>query len=84
MTKKDWEEFKLAPEHEKQKLAKRLDNIFEQHKCKIQDDVFSKDFITYISDLIECDKYWEADNEMDYLEDHLEGRFVKDRKRALG
>lgn len=84
MTKKDWEEFKLAPEHEKQKLAKRLDNIFEEHKNKIQDDVFSKDFITYISDLIECERYWEADNEMDYLEDHLEDRFVKDRKRALG
>ena len=71
-----WERYRLS-------VRKRLDRIISQHKEKIQEDSFSKDFILYVSDLIRYEKFYDADNEMDYLEDHLENKFVKERKRAL-
>ena len=83
MTKKDWEDFQIDNIRRQEALNKRLDRIISQHKEKIQEDSFSKDFILYVSDLIRYEKFYDADNEMDYLEDHLENKFVKERKRAL-
>lgn len=83
MTKKDWEDFQIDSIRRQEALNKRLDRIISQHKEKIQGDSFSKDFILYISDLIRYEKFYDADNEMDYLEDHLENEFVKERKRAF-
>lgn len=83
MTKKDWEDFSIENTLRQEALNRRLDRIITQYKEKIQEDSFSKDFILYISDLIRYEKFYDADNEMDYLEDHLENEFVKERKRAL-
>ena len=83
MTKKDWGDFQIDNVRRQEALNKRLNRIISQHKEKIQEDSFSKDFILYISDLIRYEKFYDADSEMDYLEDHLEDGFAKERKRAL-
>lgn len=83
MTKKDWEDFQIDNIRRQEALNKRLNRIISQHNEKIQEDSFSKDFILYVSDLIRYEKFYDADNEMDYLEDHLENKFVEKRKRAL-
>lgn len=71
MTKQDWVEFCIPIHLEQEVLNRRLDRIINTYREKIKDDSHSKDFIIYVSDLIRCEKFYEANREMDYLEDHL-------------